>query len=125
MDRDINFISLLMGYSNKIKVMHWAAPTLTIHKELDDFYSQIEQFKDAIAEGIQSITGQFEDNDFNVIKTPMGSNHEQILKKLENDIISWYNYHLDDMRYEGCRNACSSFLEVIHKYIYLLRLCTL
>lgn len=121
MNKDILFVEYLMGYSDKVKLLHWSTPSYNMHKILDDFYGELESYKDAIAENIQSIVGDFNANQFLTLSIPSGDNPELLLSTIAKCVESWMEAHKTDMKYEGCRNASSGFLETVHKYIYLVR----
>lgn len=96
---------------------------MSLHKTIDEFSEEIEEYKDAIAENIQSIIGQFKDYQFKTIELPIGSDPLCIINELKNVVNEWIACHNDDAEYEAARSLTSAFLEEIHKYIYLFRLC--
>jgi len=96
---------------------------MNLHKTLDEFCDEIESYKDAIAENIQSIIGQFTKDDFVKIEIPNCQDEKDLLNQLKQIVNNWLKLHQNEDEYEGCRNATSGFLEVIHKYVYLFRLC--
>lgn len=120
---DIIYIVKIMAFADKFKNLHWSAPTLSYHNAIDDFTSKLEDYKDAIAENIMSIIGQFNANAITRIELPIGDNPLEIINELKIAVHNWFELHKDDMEYEGCRNATSGFLETIHKYVYIFRLC--
>lgn len=120
---DVLFVSKIMAFADKFKNLHWAATGKSYHEALNDFGEELEEYKDSIAENIQSIIGQFDADEFTKLELPLGNDPLVIIDQLKQCIVDWFNQHLDNMEYEGCRNATSGFLEIIHKYIYLFRLC--
>ena len=85
----------------------WAK--ISSHEVLDDFGNEIEDYKDSIAENIQSIIGQFKSDEFTKIDLPLGTDPLCIINELKQCIVNWFELHRDDMEYEGCRNATSGF----------------
>ena len=120
---DVVFVAKIIAFADKFKNLHWAAVSQSYHEVLDDFGNEIEDYKDSIAENIQSIIGQFKPDEFTKIDLPLGTDPLCIINELKQCVVNWFELHRDDMEYEGCRNATSGFLEIIHKYIYLFRLC--
>lgn len=120
---DIIYLTKIIAFANKFKNLHWAAKTMSYHKAIDDFYDNLEEYKDAIAENIQSIIGQFSADQFTKLELPLGDNPLDIINELKICVNNWIELHADDIEYEGCRNSTSGFLEIVHKYIYLFRLC--
>lgn len=120
---DIIYVTKIIAFADKFRVLHWAACNLSYHKALDDFYDEIEEYKDAIAENIQAIIGQFKGKQFSALTLPLSDNPLEVINELKVCVTNWFHLHEDDDEYEGCRNATSGFLETIHKYIYLFRLC--
>lgn len=120
---DIIYVAKIMAFADKFKNLHWAAKSMSYHKALDDFYEDIEEYKDAIAENLQSILGQFSGDLFTKLELPLGDNPLDIINELKICVNNFISLHNDEIEYEGCLNATSSFLEIIHKYVYLFRLC--
>jgi len=123
LSEDVIFITKIMAFADKFKNLHWSANSMDYHKALDDFGEELEEYKDDIAENIQSVIGQFSSNEITKLELPVGEDPLEIIDELKNCIVDWMELHMDNMEYEGCRNASSDFLEIVHKYIYLFRLC--
>jgi DNA-binding ferritin-like protein len=96
---------------------------MSYHKTIDDFWSEIENYKDEIAENIQAVIGQFTGKEFLKLELPVSENPLDVINELKICVNNFMELHADNIEYEGCRNATSGFLQIIHKYIYLFRLC--
>ena len=122
---DILYVTKIIAFSDKFQVLHWAAPNMSYHKALDDFRGELEDYKDAISENIQSIIGQFKGNNeqFNQINLPISDDPLEIINELKICVNNFLHAHEEDDEYEGCRNETSGFLEAIHKYISHFRMC--
>lgn len=120
---DILYVTKIMAFSDKFRTLHWAAESMSLHKCIDEFIDEIEEYKDAIAENIQGVIGQFKASDFCKIELPVNDDALCIINELKQCVHNWLKCHTDDVEYEGCRSLTSSFLEEIHKYVYLFRLC--
>ena len=71
------------------------------------------------------IIGQFNGDEITKLELPIQNNPLQLINEVKICIVNWFELHKDDMEYEGCRNILSGFLETVHRYIYLFRLCKL
>lgn len=120
---DIIYVTKIIAFADKFRVLHWSAQNMSYHKALDDFHDELEDYKDAIAENIQSIIGQFNGKQFTALTLPVSDNPLEVINELKICVTNWFHLHDNDDEYEGCRNATSGFLETIHKYIYIFRLC--
>lgn len=121
--KDVIFVAKIMAFADKFKQLHWASVSMDYHKTIDDFEEELEEFKDAIAENIQSVIGQFNGDEITKLELPIQSDPLCLINELKICVVNWFELHKDDMEYEGCRNILSGFLETIHRYIYLFRLC--
>lgn len=122
-ENDIIFIAKLLGFYNKFKILHWAAYNDSIHIRVNEFSEILNNFIDAIAENLQSIIGQFTVEDITKVNIPIENDPISVINSLKDEVNNWFEIHQEDIEYEGCRNIISGFLENIHKYIYLFRLC--
>ena len=120
---DIIYVTKIIAFADKFRVLHWSAQNMSYHKALDDFHDEIEDYKDAIAENVQSIIGQFCGKQFTALTLPVSDNPLEVINELKICVNNWMHLHDGDDEYEGCRNATSGFLETIHNYIYIFRLC--
>ena len=120
---DVIYVAKIMAFADKFRALHWAARSMSYHKALDDFYDEIEKYKDEIAENIQSIIGQFTGKEFTKLELPIDDNPLSIINELKICVTNWLNLHKDEEEYIGCESLTTAFLAVVHKYIYLFRLC--
>lgn len=121
---DILFVTKIIAFADKFRVLHWAAKNHSEHVILDKFIKDMENFKDTIAEVLQGIGGQFKASHelFQHINLPLGDSSLHVMDELKNVITEWFFTREDNIDYEGARNTVSGFLEIIYKNIYLLRL---
>lgn len=120
---DVIYVAKIMAFCDKFKTLHWGASNMSYHKALDEFTEIIETYKDEIAENIQSIVGQFVSSQFTKLELPISNNPLEVINELKICVNNWLEAHSDNIEYEGCRNATSGFLQDVHKYVYLFRLC--
>lgn len=122
---DIVFISKIFGYVDKFKMFHWSAENHAMHEQIDDFYKEIEEFKDDLAENVQGIFGQFNPDTITKIDLPSCEDPITCINNLKDTVLAYMEQAnvADSTEYEGVRNICSGFMETVYKYIYLFRLC--
>ena len=123
MSRDIvkEFLGTLSGFIHKAKVLHWAASGKDIHEYLDDFWKEIYEFQDTVAEGYMGILGQL-DTDI-VYKPAESDNPWEFVREVESKTVDFYNLLPSDPRYKGLSGEIESFIQEIEKYKYLFSLC--
>lgn len=121
-DRDVVFILKIMAFADKLRVLHWSAESKSAHETIDELLSELEEYKDEVAENIQAIIGQFDPAQFKSLTLPIDNDPFQILDELRDCLNDWFGIHQDDIAYEGARSLTSDFLNSLYKSIYLLRL---
>jgi DNA-binding ferritin-like protein len=117
----ITFLGALVGFGDKAKNLHWAAPSKDIHEYLDAFYKIIEEYTDTLAESFMGILGKVEPNDIIPVNEDFNSATEFIDKVLERT-QEFYNSIPSSNEYKGITSECESFIENINKYKYLFSL---
>ena len=50
----------LHGYHTRLKELHYSAPSYSLHKIIDEFDSELQEFDDTIMEDAQSVFGFIE-----------------------------------------------------------------
>ena len=96
---------------------------MSYNKAIDEFYEEREAYKDEIAENIQSIIGQFTGKEFTKLELPINDNPLEVINELKICVTNWLSLHAGEDEYIGCESITTAFLAVIHKYVYLFRLC--
>ena len=117
------YVTKIMSFADKFRVLHWAALNMSYHNAIDEFCKEIESYKDDIAENIQSIDGQFTGGEFHVIELPISDNPLEVINELKQCVVNFLECISEKPEYEGCCNATEDFLQTIHKYIYIFRIC--
>lgn len=54
----IQFVNRIEGWKTRCKNLHWAAPKMNIHKELDKCYDLLADYQDSFVEGFMGILGR-------------------------------------------------------------------
>ena len=120
---DVIYVAKIMAFADKFRTLHWAARSMSYHKALDEFQEEIEAYKDEIAENIQSIIGQFTGKEFTKLELPINDNPLEVINELKICVNNWLSLHAGEDEYTGCESITTASLAVIHKYVYLFRLC--
>mgnify|MGYP003476425836 CR=1 FL=1 len=79
---DIIYVTKIIAFADKFRVLHWSAQNMSYHKALDDVHDEIEDYKDAIAENVQSIIGQFCGKQFTALTLPVSDNSLEVINEL-------------------------------------------
>lgn len=116
------FLGVLSGFIHKAKVLHWAASRKSIHEYLDDFWKEIYEFQDTVAEGYMGIMGQL-DTDI-IFKAAESDNPWDFIREVEEKTLDFYNLLPSEPRYKGLSGETESFIQEIEKYKYLFSLAT-
>ena len=118
----LNFICKLEGYKTLLKNIHWSAPQLTYHREIDDLLDEVIEFQDIVAEESMGYMGeQFKMGDLkgvmDSLKDPL-----EILKAIHTDTMSFYSSIKSDDSLIGVVNAVNDFQQGLLKFLYLFPL---
>ena len=121
-DLSLNFICKLEGYKTLLKNIHWSAPQLTYHREIDDLLDEVGEFQDIIAEASMGYLGeQFKMGDLKGIMANV-SDPLAILKSIHSDTMSFYTTIKNDDTLIGVVNAVNDFQQGLLKFLYLFPL---
>lgn len=117
----ITYIGALVGFSNKCKNLHWAAPDKDIHVYLDEFYDILGDFTDTVAESFMGILGKMQPNDIIAVCPEITSATgfiNQVLEKTE----EFRKAIEENETFAGILSECDDFIKDINKYKYLFSL---
>ncbi len=117
----IEFLNTLEGYKTKLKNLHWSAVNLSIHKQLDKFIDETNEFQDNIAEEAMGIHGQLA-NDVLIGESFNCNDPIVLLQSLKDRVLRFYNSTTDKPEYIGIRSEIENFIHVINQYLYLFRI---
>ena len=113
------YLSILEGYHQCLKTLHWSATHHSLHVLTDDMDSDILETEDEIAECVMGIT----DSKFGLgdLKTmlPEAKTLDSLLKEMKQDLLSYKGKIGDDGIYAGLHNILDDFMQKINKWNYL------
>lgn len=126
----LDYINFLEGTKTLCKAMHWGIANIEIsnkrgaHIYLDNFFKEISDYQDTIAEITQGILGNYitiDDVYGKKIRLIKNTPQELLAVLLENVIN--FNNKIDDNLYIGIKSETESFIKDIQQYNYLFSLC--
>ena len=111
----------LHGYHTRLKELHFSAPTMSLHKVIDDFDSALQEFDDTIMEDAQSIFGFIEPGMINPV-LPEETEIEALLRSIR-AMLADMKDNLQEKLYTGIINTVDDFRSELNKTIYLVMIC--
>lgn len=120
---DIIYLTKILAFTEKFKTLNWASENKSYSDTINNFKWVLENYKDDIADYIQSIIGEIKGSAISKLELPVSDNPLDIINELKICVQNWFTLHEDNIEYEGARYLTSAFLAQIHKYVYLFRLC--
>lgn len=119
----LNLENKFHGIHTRLKELHFSAPTLSLHKLIDDFDSEFQEFDDAVMENSQAIWGFIQPGDLNPV-LPESMEFLEILSEIKGLLIMIKKESKDnEMLWAGIINRVDDFIESVNKYIYLTQIC--
>ena len=111
------------GIHTRLKELHFSAPTLSLHKLIDDFDSEFQEFDDAVMENSQALWGFIQPGDLNPV-LPESMEFLEILSEIKGLLVMIKKESKDnEMLWAGIINRVDDFIESVNKYIYLTYIC--
>lgn len=107
------------GIHTRLKELHFSAPTLSLHKLIDDFDSDFMEFDDAVMENSQALWGFIKPGMLNPV-LPDSMDFLELLAELRGLLVMIKKEAKDnEMLWAGIINRVDDFIETVNKYIYL------
>ena len=111
----------LHGYHTRLKELHFSAPNMSLHKVIDDFDSELQEFDDTIMEDAQSIFGFIEPGTIEPV-LPEETEIEELLRSIR-AMLADMKDTLQEKLYTGIINTVDDFWSEVNKTIYLVKIC--
>lgn len=113
------FLSSLEGYHQTLKMLHWSAPSHSLHLLFDDMDKNVLELEDDLAERAMGLLNtKFGIGDLKSM-LPNGKNIDSVLSEMEKDTIKLKEIVADDPKYGGIVTMLDDFLGDINKWNYL------
>lgn len=108
----------LEGYKTRMKELHWDATTMSSHELCDKITDTISEFEDALAEEMQTISGEtIKPGDIS-IELPKAMTLKEFIAEFLKDIYVYYST-LSDAKYIGVKSEVESLIHDMNVYDYL------
>ena len=99
----LNLENQFHGIHTRLKELHYSAPTMSIHKLVDEFDEEFQEFDDAIMENSQALWGFIHPGDLNPI-LPEATEFEDLLTDIRGILVSVKKKANDDLMWTGIIN---------------------
>lgn len=107
------------GIHTRLKELHFSAPSMSIHKLVDDFDEEFLEFDDAFMENAQALWGFIKPGDLNPI-LPDAMTFQELLTEIKGLLVKIKREASDnEIFWSGILNRVDDFMETVNKYIYL------
>lgn len=110
------------GIHTRLKELHYSPPTMSIHKLIDEFDDEFQDFDDAVMENAQALWGFIHPGDLNPV-LPEAMEFEELLEDIRGILVSIKKESREDFMWTGIINRVDDFFETVNKYIYLIQIC--
>ena len=118
----LNLENEFQGINTRLKELHFASPTMSIHRLIDDFAGEFREFEDAIMENAQALWGFIQPGDLNPV-LPEALEFEDLLVDLRGKLIKVKQEAKDNMMWTGIINRVDDFFETVNSFIYQIKIC--
>ena len=118
----LNLENQFHGIHTRLKELHFSAPTMSIHKLIDDFDGEFQDFDDALMENAQALWGFIQPGTLSPI-LPEALEFENLLVDNRGLLTGIKREAGDDLMWSGIINRTDDFFETVNKYIYLIKIC--
>lgn len=114
----VDTLGKLLGYHTRIKELHWTVvPNLGLHKQIDEFDSDLLEFTDEIAEDAQCMFGLVVPGEINPI-LPEETDFGSLLRGIR-ILLAGLKDQMTDKCWTGIVNCIDEFWHIVNKNLYL------
>ncbi len=117
----LDFENRIHGFHTRLKELHFSAPSISIHKIIDDFDSELLEFDDEVMEDSQSIFGFIEPGQIQPV-LPESLEIEELLVEIRGALADFLDKMGDSATWTGVRNEVEDFWHTLNKTIYLIKI---
>lgn len=117
----LNLENEFHGIHTRLKELHFSSPTYSIHKLIDDFDGEFQEFDDAVMENAQALWGFIKPGTLNP-KLPQAMEFEELLTDIRGILVNIKKEAGSNMLWSGIINRVDDFFETVNKYIYLIKI---
>jgi len=117
----LNLENKIHGYHTRMKELHFAAPSVSLHKIIDEFDDELCKFDDEIMEEAQAIFGFIEPGDIQPT-LPESLEFEALLVEIREALAEFLESIEGSATWTGIKSETESFWHVLNKTIYLTKI---
>ena len=117
----VNIENRVQGIKTRLQELHWSAPSISIHKLIDEFQGELDEFNDTMIEYLMPIHGFIQPGELSGI-LPEETEFESILESIRGILVSIKKEVADKMMYSGLVSLVDDFFLTVNKNIYLVKL---
>lgn len=111
----------VQGYGTRLKELHWSAPSISIHKLIDDFCDEFASFNDTMIEYLIPLHGTIRPGELNPV-LPVELEFESLLESIRGMLSQIKKQIGDSMMYSGISSLVDDFYITVNKNIYLTQI---
>ena len=118
-NKTIEFLSILEGYHETLKQIHWSTSNKSEHLLTDEIDSSVLEYEDKIAEvTMGSLNTRYGHGDLKCL-LPEAKTTESLLKELKGDVLVYRKEVGDEPNRAGIINVIDDFISDINRWNYL------
>ena len=111
----------LQGQGTRLDEVHWCSPSRSVHKVVDEYHEEFNEFKDALMENVQALFGFIRPGELSP-ELPESLEFENLLMEIRAMLTSIKKEISDAIAMSGICNIVDDQFEVVNKYIYLIKI---
>lgn len=108
------------GIGTRLKELHFSAPSIMIHRLIDEYNSEFLEFEDEVMENAQALWGNIEVGELEPV-LPEATEFEALLEDIRGLLANIKSEAGDQKAWTGIISIVDSFWATTNKYIYLIR----
>lgn len=117
----VEIVSKFQGIGTRLKELHWGSPSYNIHKLIDEFHEEFDEFEDSLVENASALWGFIKPGD--LIPEPASAmEFEELLEDLRGIVVGIKRKAGDNLMWTGIINIVDDFVATINKFIYLVKI---
>lgn len=111
----------LQGVGTRLKELHFSAPSISVHKLVDEFDSEFKSFEDSVMENAQALWGTIKPGELDP-NLPEAMTFKTLLEEIRGILVSIKKEAGDNMMWTGIINIVDDFWATVNKYVYLINI---
>ena len=109
------------GYHTRLKELHFSAPSVSLHKIIDDFDGALLKYDDELMEEAQALFGFIQPGDIQPT-LPEAMEIEDLLQEIRGTLASFLGSIEESRMFTGIKSETEGFWHTLNKTIYLVQI---